>query len=257
MPHDRTPRVLRNRLLARLAEDDFRPLAAAFQPVDLQINQVIYELHGTIDRAYFPAGAVMSALAVMEDGNAIEVATIGKEGLVGHAVASDGARSPNRVIVQIAGAGWRIEAAALREQVARSPALKALLNDYHTAFMAQVSQSVACNGLHRLEQRACRWLLMSRDRVDSDDLHLTHDFLAIMLGARRASITELLRPLQEANLVRSHRGRITIVDGGGLRGPLLRMLPRRPRRVRPPPRPPDLKLPVGTPAPASWLRSES
>lgn len=152
----------------------------------------------------------------MEDGAVIEVATVGNEGLVGHTLLGAGARSPNKVVVQIAGGAWRIEAAALRDQAARSLALRQLLNDYHAAYLARVSQSVACNGLHRLEQRCCRWLLMSRDQVGSDDLHLTHDFLAMTLGARRASVSQLLRPLQEADLVRSHRGRLTILDGAGL-----------------------------------------
>ena len=118
--------------------------------------------------------------------------------------------------MQIGDGGLRIESRALREEVARSGPFRDLLIDYHAAFMAQVSQSVACNGLHRLEQRCCRWLLMTRDRVGSDDLRLTHEFLAIMLGARRASVTEVLGPLQEAGLVRSHRGRIIIIDRAGL-----------------------------------------
>ncbi len=94
--------------------------------------------------------------------------------------------------------------------------LRDLLSAYQVAFVAQISQAVACNGLHRLEQRCCRWLLMARDRVGSNDIKLTHDYLAAMLGARRASVTEALRPLQEEGLVRSHRGRITILDGAGL-----------------------------------------
>ena len=105
--------------------------------------------------------------------------------------------------------------------------LRELLTAYHIAFMSQVSQSVACNGLHRLGQRCCRWLLMSRDRVGSDELRLTHEYLAIMLGARRASVTEALRPLQEAGLVRSHRGRIAILDRCGVGGPVVRVLLRR------------------------------
>jgi CRP-like cAMP-binding protein len=178
---------------------------------------VLYEFRGPIDYAYFPTGAVTSALTVMQDGSAIEVATVGTEGLVGHtAVFGSGRTSPNKVIVQIGDGGLRIDSRALRREAARGGPLADLLDDYHTAFMSQVSQSVACNGLHRLEQRCCRWLLMTRDRVGADDLRLTHEFLAIMLGARRASVTEVLKPLQEAGLVRSHRGRISILNGAGL-----------------------------------------
>ena len=169
-----------------------------------------------IDFAYFPAGAVLSALTVMQDGNAIEVATIGNEGLGGHSVALGIMISPNKVIAQIAGNGYRVEAGVLAEQVAKSQAFRNLLTGYHSAFMTQVSQSVACNGLHRLEQRCCRWLLMSRDRIESDELRLTHEFLAIMLGTRRASVSDVIRPLQDAGLIRSQRGQISILNGSGL-----------------------------------------
>ena len=111
--------------------------------------------------------------------------------------------------------------------------MKDLLTAYHIAFMAQVSQSVACNGLHRLEQRCCRWLLMSRDRVGSDDIRLTHEYLAMMLGARRASVTDALQPLQEAGLVRCERGRIAHPRRCGAGGPVVRVLRRRAGRVRP------------------------
>src|SRR4051794_455962 len=176
---------------------------------------VLYQPDGPIDYAYFPNGAVLSAMTVMRDGNAIEVATVGREGLVGH-YGFGGKTSPHRVVVQIGDGGHRIASRALQKEAEEDGPLKALLGAYHIAFMAQVSQSVACNGLHRLEQRCCRWLLMTRDRVGSDELKLTHEYLAIMLGARRSSVTEALRPLQEEGLVRSHRGRLTILDGAGM-----------------------------------------
>jgi CRP-like cAMP-binding protein len=181
----------------------------------LKSGQVLYEAHGPIRYAYFPTGAVLSALTVMQDGNAIEVATVGHEGVVGYYGIS-GKSSPHQVIVQIEDGGLRMEAQILHELGIKEGALRELLGAYQTAFMAQVSQSVACNGLHHLAQRCCRWLLMSRDRVGSDDLRLTHEYLAYMLGARRASVTEALRPLQEEGLVRSTRGLITILDGPGL-----------------------------------------
>ena len=205
----------RNRFLARLPEAEYRRLLPHLEPFEFQPDLVLYEAHGAIDYAYFPAGAVLSALVVMQDGNLIEVATVGHEGLVGH-YGFGGKTSPHRVIVQIGDGGHRIASRALQEQATGDGPLKDLLTAYHVAFMAQVSQSVACNGLHRLEQRCCRWLLMSRDRVGSDDIRLTHEYLAIMLGARRASVTDVLGPLQEAGLVSSHRGLIVILDGAGL-----------------------------------------
>lgn len=204
-----------NRFLARLPEADHRRLLPHLESVSQKLGQVIYEADGPIEYAYFPAGSVLSALTVMRDGNAIEVATIGSEGLVGH-YGFGGKTSPHRVIVQVANGALRMTSLALQREAMADGPLRDLLSAYQVAFMAQVSQSVACNGLHRLEQRCCRWLLMSRDRVGSDDLRLTHEFLALMLGARRASVTEALRPLQEAGLVRSERGRIIILDGAGL-----------------------------------------
>jgi CRP-like cAMP-binding protein len=186
------------------------------QPVKLEFKRVLYEYRAPIDYVYFPTGAVLSALTIMADGSAIEVATVGNEGLIGHTTVVGGKASPNKVIVQIGDGGLRIEARVWREEAARRGPLQDLLADYLSAFMSQVSQTVACNGLHRLEQRCCRWLLMTHDRVGSNDIRLTHEFMAIMLGARRASVTETLRPLQEASLVRSHRGRLSILDRAGL-----------------------------------------
>ncbi len=204
-----------NRFLARLPESEYRRLSTLLKPVSLTLGQILYEARGPIEYAYFPMGAVLSALTVMQDGNAIEVATIGNEGLVGH-YGTGGMISPHRVIVQVENGGLRIDATALQEEGAKAGALRDLLTAYHVAFVWQVSQSVACNGLHRLRQRCCRWLLMTRDRVGSDNLRLTHDYIALMLGARRASVTEALRPLREEGLVRSYRGRIAILDGAGL-----------------------------------------
>src|SRR3954452_3379032 len=148
----------RNRFLARLPEAEYRRLLPLLQPVELEADRVLYEARGPIDYAYFPSGAVLSALTVMRDGNAIVVATVGSEGLVGH-YGFGGKTSPHRVIVQIGDGGHRIASRALHEQATRDGPLKDLLTAYHVAFMAQVSQSVACNGLHRLGQRCCRWLL--------------------------------------------------------------------------------------------------
>ncbi len=211
----KSPPEPRNRFLDRLPEATRRLLQPLLQPVELDTHQVLYELNGPIDDAYFSTGAVFSALTVMRDGNAIEVATVGYEGLVGH-YGSGAKTSPHKVVVQLGGRALRVGARELQQRAEEDGPLKDLLSAYHIAFVAQVSQSVACNGLHRLEQRCCRWLLMSRDRVGSDDLKLTHEYLAAMLGSRRASVTDVLRPLQEAGLVRSEWGHIIILDDAGL-----------------------------------------
>jgi CRP-like cAMP-binding protein len=216
MPNAPTsPTSPRNRFLDRLPEATRRRLLARLQPIELVYDQLLYEIDGPISIAYFPAGAVLSAITVMQDGDMIEVGTVGHEGLVGH-YGFGGQTSPHRVVAQVGGRALRIAASGLQEEAERDTTLRELLTAYHIAFMAQVTQSVACNGLHRLEQRCCRWLLMCRDRVESDDIRLTHEYLGTMLGARRASVTDVLRPLQEAGLVRSSRGVITILDGPGL-----------------------------------------
>jgi hypothetical protein len=167
MPNRQTPSsALRNRFLACLPDATYRGLLPLLQPVPLKYGQILYEARGLIEYAYFPTGAVLSALTMMHDGNAIEVATIGNEGLVGfYGIGGD--TSPHRVIVQIEDGGLRIAARALQDESEKSAPLKELLGGYQIAFMSQVSQSVACNGLHPLVQRCCRWLLMSRDRVGS------------------------------------------------------------------------------------------
>jgi CRP-like cAMP-binding protein len=205
----------RNRLLARLPEPEYRRLTPLLHPVTLAYDQVLYQADGPIDSAYFPTGTVLSAMTVMRDGNAIDVASVGDEGLVG-LYGLNGRTSPHRVVTQVGGEALRMESRALEREAAKEGPMRDLLSAYQAAFVAQLSQAVACNGLHRVQQRCCRWLLMARDRVGSDDIELTHDYLAAMLGARRASVTEALRPLQAEGLVRSHRGCITILDGAGL-----------------------------------------
>ena len=186
------------------------------QRVTLDFKQVLYQNQAPIECVYFPSSGTASALTVMEDGSAIEVATIGKEGVVGLGVLLAGKTSPNEVIVQIAGEALRMDVDVLEQEAGRQGLLRRLLQLYHTAFLTQISYSVACNGLHPIQQRCCRWLLMTHDRMDSDVVPLTHEYLAIMLGVRRSSITEVLRPLGERGLIRNNRGSIMILDRPGL-----------------------------------------
>jgi CRP-like cAMP-binding protein len=205
-----------NRLLARLPTAEQERLLPHLQPVDLEFKQVLYQAQGPIDFAYFPTRGVVSALTVMEDGSAIEMANIGNEGMAGLPVLLESEFSPYKVIVQVEGAALRITPAILLEETRKQDhPLRWLLARYQTAFLMQVSQSVACNGLHTIRQRCCRWLLMTRDRVGANEVPLTHEFLAIMLGVRRPSVTEVLQPLKEEGLLRYSRGKITILDREG------------------------------------------
>jgi CRP-like cAMP-binding protein len=205
-----------NRLLALLPPAEYRRLSARLQPVALPLKQVLYKARGTIDHVYFPTRGVVSAMAIMGDGSAIEVATIGSEGMVGLAAFVGGESSPYEVMVQVEGEGLRMRADAFRREVGQDGPLRKLLIHYHEAFSTQVSYAVACNGLHTVQKRCCRWLLMTHDRVGADELPLTHEFLGIMLGVRRASVTDVLRPLQERGLIRCRRGKIVVMDRAGL-----------------------------------------
>jgi len=205
-----------NQLLAHLPKAAHERLQNHFQPVTLEAGKVLYEARAAIEYAYFPNHGTLSAVVVMVNGDMIEVATIGNEGAVGLPTFTSGVTSPNRVFVQVAGDGVRIESAVLEKEARQDAPLKRLFEAYHTAFQFQVSQSVACNGLHNLQQRCCRWLLMTHDRVDGDDIGLTHEFLSVMLGVRRASVTEVLQALHDQGLVSNGRGKITVVDRSGM-----------------------------------------
>jgi CRP-like cAMP-binding protein len=206
------PQQPANRLLALLPQNEYRRLLPALETVPFAFKQVLHDAGSPIRFAYFPNRGVLSTLAVMEDGGAIEVASIGNEGLIGLSVIFGAESSLNQVICQIAGDGLRMEAKLLRAESGRDGPLRELLLRYHTAFLVHVSQAAACNGLHTVQQRCCRWLLITHDRVQDDVLPLTHEFLAIMLGVRRASVSEVLEPLQKQGLVRSRRGQITVLD---------------------------------------------
>jgi CRP-like cAMP-binding protein len=152
----------------------------------------------------------------MGNGAAIEVGNIGREGLAGVSAALGVLTTPHKHLVQAEGAALRMDAVALARECEKDGPLRRVLVRYHTYFLFQVSQAGACNGIHSVHQRCCRWLLMSHDRIGSDDLPLTHEFLATMLGVRRVSVTLVLHPLQELGLIRTARGRITVRDRKGL-----------------------------------------
>jgi CRP-like cAMP-binding protein len=206
-----------NRLLARLPPEEYERLLPRLQLVQLTLKQVLFEPRSFIDYAYFPNRGVVSALTVMADGRAIEVATIGDEGMVGLPLLVGAKTTSNRVIVQVPGEALRMAEDVLREEVSRDCPLRRLLVLYHTAFLTQVSQAVACNGLHSVHQRCCRWLLMTQDRAHSDVFPMTHEFLAEMLGVRRSTVSEVLEPFQKKGLIRYSRGKCTVLDREGLK----------------------------------------
>jgi CRP-like cAMP-binding protein len=205
-----------NRILAKLPRAERQRLENVLKPIDLPHRMMLYKAAAPIDYVYFPLCGVASAVAYVGDGAAIEVATVGNEGMLGVPSLFGPASSPNETYIQISGHGLRMPSAMLREHASPSSPLFAILTKYLTAYLYQISQAVACNGVHSVRQRCSRWLLMTHDRVHSDDLRLTHEFLGVMLGVRRASVSEVLQPFQERALIRSERGLITILDRKGL-----------------------------------------
>jgi CRP-like cAMP-binding protein len=206
----------RNELLARLPAAEFERLAARMRPVTLDFKQILYQTGAAIESVYFPNRATVSALATMDDNSALEVATIGKEGMVGLGALLADNTSANDMVVQIAGDALAMDLDVLEQEAEGDSLLRRLLRLYQAAYRTQISYSVVCNMLHSVQQRCCRCLLMTADRVEGDSLPLTHEFLALMLRVRRASVPEILRPLNEMGMVRSRRGAIVVVDRRGL-----------------------------------------
>ena len=210
------PRADANQLLAKLPKEIFQRLEGYLKPVKFELEKLLYEARAPVEYTYFPTCGTASAVTVMRDGSMIEVATVGNEGAVGLPGLSPSTTSPHRVFIQIAGKGMRIETAVLHSEAQKDEGMERLFEAYRDAFLFQVSQSVACNGLHVVQKRCCRWLLMAHDRIEGDDIGLTHEFLSYMLGVRCASVTDILQVLEKQGLIKSSRGKITIVDREGM-----------------------------------------
>jgi len=202
----------RNFVLRALCEADAEALAGELRDVTLGSGEVVYEPDYAVDWVYFPQTAVLSVVTVMADGRTVESDTVGCESVVGVLAALGASFSTSRTFTQIPGVTTRLSAAKLRHRADTSADFRRLLVRHSQANLAQAHQSVACNALHGVNQRLCRWLLMSQDRTSKDVVELTHQFLAAMVGVHRATITEALGALAAAGLVRNGRGRIEILD---------------------------------------------
>lgn len=209
-----------NRLLRALPDADFERLNGRLRPVQTDQKQSLGEPGQRVDEVHFPVDAVVSILTRMDDGSSVEIATIGNEGVVGLSLAwgSDAMNPREIATVQVPGEVVSMDAGAFRDELQRQGALATLVERYTLAFFSQVSQQVACNGLHSIEQRCARWLLLTHDRVGTDEFPMTHEFLSQMLGVRRASVTVTAGILQKAGFVEFSRGRVRVVDRPGLEG---------------------------------------
>ena len=206
----------RNRLLAAVPPEDLARLWLRLQPVELALRQVLTAPEEPVTAVYFPESGYVSRLAPMDDGDSAEVGLIGPEGMVGLAVLLGSESDSFETMVQAPGTALRMDASAFREEVDRTPSLRTVLHRYALAHFEQVARSAACNGRHVIEQRLARWLLMGHDRVEGDEFPMTHEFLSMMLGVRRAGITVAASALQKAGLIRYERGRMQITDRPGL-----------------------------------------
>jgi CRP-like cAMP-binding protein len=202
----------KNLILAALPAAEFDALAARLVRVNLALGETLYEQGEEIISAYFPLDAVLSSFSVMEDGDSIEVGIVGNEGVAGLSVVFGAQVAPLRTVVQVAGRALQLDTRMLRAEFLRGGAMQHLLLRYANATIAQISQSVACNRLHHIEQRLCRWLLTLHDHAGRDDLNVTHEVIARALGVRRAGVTDALGVLQHADMIDLARGRIAIMD---------------------------------------------
>lgn len=205
-----------NQLLQLLPLDDQARLLQDAELIALNQREILIESEELIEQAYFPLTGIVSQLTVLKDGNAVESALIGSDGFVGLSSYLGNEISPMRFIVQVPGEAYRIPVVRLRNWVADIPRLQTLLGRYNDFLLAVASQSAACNRLHSVEQRCVRWLLRIHDRIEGDEMPLTQEFLAQMLGVRRASVSLAAGELQEAGLIRYAYGRVTILNRRGL-----------------------------------------
>ncbi|MBW4419139.1 MAG: Crp/Fnr family transcriptional regulator [Myxacorys californica WJT36-NPBG1] len=213
MPQDRSTQ---NKLLSALSEGEYERLVPYLEFVSLPFKQVLYEPNQPIEYVYFPNSGVISMVTITEDGETVEAATTGNEGMVGLAVLLGVEQSPLQVIAQVAGDALRMRSEVFRREVTPDSLLYTLLLRYTQALISQLSQTVACNRLHSVEERCCRWLLLCHDRVGAQEFFLTQELLSQMLGVRRASVSVVAAILQKAGLIRYTRGKVRILDRQGL-----------------------------------------
>lgn len=206
------PKPSENRLLAALPREQYERLLPQLEQVSFSLGEVVYEFGGQLDFVYFPTTSIVSLLYTMENGTSAEMGLTGNDGVVGIALFMGGGTMPNRAIVQSGGSAVRMKANVLQDEFARGGKFQQLLLRYTQALITQISQTAVCNRLHSVEQQLCRWLLLSHDRVRADELIMTQELIADMLGVRREGVTVAAGRLQDAGAISYARGHIKILD---------------------------------------------
>lgn len=209
---DRDGKAIKNRILLTIPEDEFIGLRPLLEEVDMPQYKIFYEQGDKIQHAYFPNEGMVSLVVLVNDGRSVEVGITGSEGIVGAPLAFGFESAPMRAIMQLPGKGLRVEATNLEERFSTSPNLKFLVERFVMMQQLQVAQLAACNRLHDMDQRLARWLLMCQDRIDSENLPLTHEFIAQMLGSGRPTVTIAAGVLERAGLIANTRGSVKILN---------------------------------------------
>jgi len=211
-----TNEPIKNRLLASLPIEEYERLRPNLREVAFSLGEVVYEFGGQLDYVFFPTTSIVSLLYTMENGTSAEMGLTGNDGVVGIALFMGGGTMPNRAVVQSAGEAFRLKAKVLQDEFARGGRFQYLLLRYTQALITQISQTAVCNRLHSVEQQLCRWLLLSHDRLQTDELVMTQELIADMLGVRREGVTVAAGRLQDAGAISYVRGHIQILDRQGL-----------------------------------------
>jgi CRP-like cAMP-binding protein len=206
----------KNHLLAALPEAEWKRWSSSLERVVMPLGEVLYEPGITLRYVYFPITSIVSLLYVMENGASAEIAVVGNEGLVGVSLFMGGGSTPSRAVVQSAGIGCRLESQMMKDEFNKAGPVLHLLLRYTQALITQMAQTAVCNRHHSLDQQLCRWLLLSLDRLQGDELVMTQELIANMLGVRREGVTEGALKLQKAGLIQYARGHITVLDRRGL-----------------------------------------
>ena len=206
----------KNQLLASLPAEELARWLPHLEPREMPLGKVLYESGALMSHVYFPTTSIVSLLYVMEDGASAEIAVVGNEGIVGVSLFMGGGSTPSRAVVQSAGNGFRLRADLLKDAFGKAGPVMHLLLRYTQALITQMAQTAVCNRHHALDKQLCRWLLLSLDRLQGDELVMTQELIANMLGVRRGGVTEAALNLQEAGLIRYARGHILVLDRPGL-----------------------------------------
>jgi CRP-like cAMP-binding protein len=214
MPAPQNPN--QNHLLAALPAAEFERLAPHLELVEMRLGDVLYESGGQLQHVYFPTTAILSLHYVMENGSSSEIAGVGNEGVLGISLFMGGNTTPSRAVVQTGGQGYRLKEQIMLQEFNRAGPTQQLMLRYTQALITQMSQTAACNRHHSLVQQLCRWLLLTLDRLPTNELIMTQELVASMLGVRREGVTEAAGKLQQAGVIRYRRGHITVLDRSGL-----------------------------------------